>query len=398
MNKGLSYILFFCITLLAGGCKVKRPMPDMVETYLSTDTRPFGGNVAFRILQNSYKDNYIQKTKLPFEDASTSTPDTASVYFCLANNFYTKSEDADAILDYVYKGNTFFLSAANIDSVLLEKIYCKVKDDDEVFFPPFFKATSVRLIEEADTSKSLYSYFYLPFTSHFSEVNEIYSRIIGYNSREEANCIVFFWGKGKMFLHTAPRSFSNYFLLKNDNHLYMEKLCQLMNESPEHVYWNDYYSQQSNPGAQDGSSLRQILKFPQLSAAFWIALLLLFLFIVFEIKRRQRIIKQIAPNVNSSVAFTETIARLYLQQNDNKNIADKMITYFNEYIRSNYYLHSNMGSDDFIKTLSRKSGVSLEKTTSLYHAINHANQHDNLDDYQLLSLNEQIQQFYKKRK
>ena len=395
----MPYILFFCIIVFIGGCTKKTSLPDMGETYQGADTRPFGGNIAFRILQNSYRDNYVQKTKLPFQDLSTSSTDTASIYFCVANNFFTKSEDADAILDYVYKGNTFFLSSAHIDTLLLEKIYCKVKEDDESFIPPFFKATSVRLIEEADTSKSLYSYFYFPFTSHFSETNEIYSRIIGYNSRDEANCIVFFWGKGKLFLHTAPRAFSNYFLLKNENHLYMEKLLQLMNDAPEHVYWDDYYSQKNNRGADgSSSSLGQLLRIPPLAAAFWISLLLLLLFILFEVKRRQRIIKHIDPNVNSSVAFTETIARLYLQQNDNKNIADKMITYFNEYIRANYFLHPNMGSEDFIKTLSRKSGVSLEKTTSLYHAIKHANEHDKLDDYQLLSLNEQIQQFYKKRK
>ena len=75
-----------------------------------------------------------------------------------------------------------------------------------------------------------------------------------------------------------------------------------------------------------------------------------------------------------------------------------MISYFNEYIRSNYFLHANAGSDEFIKALSRKSGVSLEKTTSLYHAINDTNRSEQVDDFQLLSLNDQIQQFYKARK
>jgi hypothetical protein len=61
-------------------------------------------------------------------------------------------------------------------------------------------------------------------------------------------------------------------------------------------------------------------------------------------------------------------------------------------------LNSNTSNRDFIIALSRKSGVSEEKTNALFHAINHANQSSALDDYQLLSLNEQIQQFYIKRK
>ena len=75
-----------------------------------------------------------------------------------------------------------------------------------------------------------------------------------------------------------------------------------------------------------------------------------------------------------------------------------MITYFHEFVRNNYFLYTNTGSKDFISTLSRKSGVSEEKTTALFNAINHANEAVKIDDYQLLSLNEQIQQFYKKRK
>ncbi|MFT3908209.1 MAG: hypothetical protein QM737_02190 [Ferruginibacter sp.] len=394
MNKSQRYsLLLCCILFVLGGCKRKTRLPDLRETYASQHTKPFGGNIAFGILQNSFPSNYVQQTKLPFEKGLMSSPDTASLYFCLARNFYLSAGNAEMILDYVSRGNTFFLAAANIDSSLLEKMNCKVK----TAFEFELKETYVRLIEDADTTKARYSYFYLPFTSSFSEIKEGNSRIVGYNADDQPNCIVYFLGKGKIFLHTDPRAFSNYFLLKNNNYLYMQDLLQLVNQSPEHIYWDDYYYRKSNSGS-GFSTLDALLKFPPLASAFWLSLFLLLLFILFELKRRQRIIKQISPNVNSSVAFTETVARLYLQKNDNKNIADKMITYFNEYIRSNYFLHVNAGSDEFIKTLSRKSGVSLESTTALYRAINHANQNEKLDDYQLLSLNDQIQQFYKKRK
>jgi hypothetical protein len=234
--------------------------------------------------------------------------------------------------------------------------------------------------------------------SHFSEINERYSRVVGYNTEGKTNCIVFFWGKGKLFLHTDPRAFSNYFLLKHDNYKYMQGLMQVLNEAPEHVYWDDYYNKLNNRKPVENCMLCELFKYPPLETSFWLLLSMLLLYILFGGKRRQRIIREIKPNQNSSVAFTETIARLYLQQHDNKNIADKMITYFHEFIRNNYFLNTNTGNRDFITALSRKSGVSEEKTTALFHAISHANQNSTIDDYQLLSLNEQIQQFYKKRK
>ena len=138
------------------------------------------------------------------------------------------------------------------------------------------------------------------------------------------------------------------------------------------------------------------MKHPSLAAAFWLSLLMLVLYIAFGSKRKQRVIPPIKQNVNTTVTFTETIGRLYLQKKDNKNIAEKMITYFNEHVRNNYFLNSNVMNDDFISTLSRKSGIDRNAVESLYRAFDHAHQCTTLDDYQLLSLNQQVQHFFKK--
>jgi predicted nucleic acid-binding protein len=113
-------------------------------------------------------------------------------------------------------------------------------------------------------------------------------------------------------------------------------------------------------------------------------------------KRRQRVIPMVKPNENTTVAFTETIGRLYLQNKNNKNIADKMITYFNEYVRNHYYVNTNTINDEFLTTLSRKSGVEFTQVETLYRTIQHAQQQYQITDFELLSLNTQIQKFYKK--
>ena len=74
-----------------------------------------------------------------------------------------------------------------------------------------------------------------------------------------------------------------------------------------------------------------------------------------------------------------------------------MITYFHEFIRTSYYLYVNPASSEFISVLSKKSGVSEENTMALMETINKVNESEVLDDQLLLTLNEQIQQFYKKR-
>ncbi len=400
--KNFVHIILFCTALsLACGCN-QRSGPDLRETYAARDTKAFGGYVARSLLELSFPDNYVQNVKEPFAKTAALFDDTASVYFCASRNLYVDEKDVSAMLDFVYYGNTVFLASANFDSALLNKIYCKVKAEPLFIgnVPGTYMQTSVQLIEEIYEAKDSFGYYYHPFSSYFSEINDNYGRVVGYNAFGKTNCIVLFWGKGKLFLHTDPRAFSNYFLLKEDNYKYMQQLTQLMQEKPQHVFWDDYYNRQNFSRQSSGSksSLSELFKYPGLARAFWLLLAMLILYILFAGKRRQRIVKVIKPNQNSSVAFTETIARLYLQQHDNKNIAEKMITYFNEFIRNKYFLSGTSGNKDFITALSRKSGVAEENTTALFNAIQAANKSQVIDDYQLLSLNEQIQQFYKTRK
>lgn len=384
----------------------KEPGKDLRETYLPNDKRPFGGYVARSILQNSFPENYIQHTKYSAYTDMLSISDTGALYCVISKNFYADSVDADAILNYVYNGNTFFLSSSNIDSNFLNRLYCKTTNAGmlNLLLNPGLGYDSVRLIPQVNRAGERFSYYYLPFNAVFSEINDTYCRILGYNGKGDPNCIMFYWGKGRMLLHTDARAFSNYFLLTGNNYLYMQQLMQLLNARPENIYWNEFYAKRNRAGSnndsnnQGFSSFSEIMKYPPLASAFWLVLALLILYILFSGKRKQRIIRQLKPNVNSSVAFTETIARLYLQQKDNKNLSDKMITYFNEHIRSHYFLTGTPGSEDFINSLSRKSGVSLEKTTALYKAIETVSDKTEVDDFELLTLNEQIQQFYKIRK
>lgn len=382
------------------GCKSRIRMPDLKETYASRDTKPFGGYIAKSILQNSFPGNYIQTTHEPIYKNSSLIDDSSSVYFSASRNLYMNEADVEALLNYVYAGNTAFFATNNFDSILLKKLYCKVTGAGVFsnYIPGIFQDTYSKLIQVINSSKDSFGYYYNPFVSHFSEINDRYCRIVGYNSIGKPNCIVFWWGKGKLFLHTDPRAFSNYFLLSKENFRYMKELMQVTQETPQHVYWDDYYNKINKPKRDENSStLSELFKHASLKAAFWLLLLMLFLYILFGGKRRQRIIREIKPNQNSSVAFTETIAKLYLQNHDNKSIADKMITYFYEFARNNYYLNVAAGNKEMISLLSRKAGVSEEHTSDLFKTLNSINESDEIDDDQLLTLNGQIQQFYKKK-
>ncbi|MBK7883196.1 MAG: hypothetical protein IPJ81_04895 [Chitinophagaceae bacterium] len=170
--------------------------------------------------------------------------------------------------------------------------------------------------------------------------------------------------------------------------------------APDNIYWDNYYNplNYSKKKKKNFSAFDMIFNNPPLKWAFWLTLLLLLLYVLFQGKRRQRIIENIPPNENTSVTFTETIGRLYLQKKDNHNIAQKMITYFNEHIRNNYFLNAGQFNEEFIATLSRKSGVDKNKIESLYRSIHRVQVSIQVEDFELLSLNEKIQYFFKNSK
>jgi hypothetical protein len=104
------------------------------------------------------------------------------------------------------------------------------------------------------------------------------------------------------------------------------------------------------------------------------------------------------PNSNATVAFTETIGRLYLQHKNNRRIADKMITYFYENIRNKYFINTAVISNDFIKSLAGKSGVAGNEVSVLFALIANIQSREIVTDEELLELNTRIDNFNKIKK
>jgi hypothetical protein len=403
-NKYLYIVLLIAFTGLLAACQNRRAqsaLPSLEESFSKTDKKPFGAYVAYHQVENMFARNTVRSKTQAFNKTWNNITDTASLYICFAQALYVNDDEVKAMLGYVHAGNDLFIAANYIDEALLKEIGCVQNYQPVPAYNHFFDSvrTTSTLFSQND-----FSYYYQPFKSSFIKYDNDLTKVLGVNEQNKANYIVYFHGKGKLFLHCDPRAFSNYFLLKKDNYKYMENVFAYTFPSPDHLYWDDYYRKLSSRRRSSGndndesfSSLSEILKHPPLAAAFWLTLLLLSLYILFSIKRRQRIIEKLKPNENTTVTFTETIGRLYLQKKDNKNIAEKMSTYFNEHVRNSYFLNTHTVNDNFITTLSRKSGVEKNKVEALYRAIQHAQNNAVVDDYQLLSLNEQIQQFYKKQ-
>ena len=130
--------------------------------------------------------------------------------------------------------------------------------------------------------------------------------------------------------------------------------------------------------------------------AFLLTLAALLLFIAFGGKRRQRFVPEKIPNTNTTVSYTETIGRLYLQKKDNRNMALKMFTYFLEHVRNNYYLNTQNLNNEFSEALSRKSGVPEARVKHLLQLMDDTDRSADISDMRVLELHNLMQEYFKK--
>ena len=115
---------------------------------------------------------------------------------------------------------------------------------------------------------------------------------------------------------------------------------------------------------------------------------------VFNAKRRQRIVKIIKPLQNTTVAFVKTISNLYFETQDHTNLIEKKITYFLAKIRKEYNLDTSSLNQEFIERLSLKSGHKKQDIKKTIDYINWLRSKSELNEANLVSLNKKIEEFY----
>lgn len=413
MKQYLKYgllIILFLGGLYSCNFQSEKNIPSLRESYRKTDKLPFGSFIAYKGFQSEFPDYWINIADKPFDEmwpVIKNNSEKYSLYFVITKNLLLSVDEVNAMIEYVKAGNDLFISADYIDSKLLDAVYCTLDRKSEIINEVNGKMhdTYVSMYYGNDFKTPKYGYYYFPFLNYFSSYDTTYARVLGVNEKNLPNYLVLFAGKGRLYLHVAPRIFSNYFLLTDENYHFFEHVTAYLRFDPQYVYWDEYYKNHSSGASRkntDGdnsddnfSSLNVIKQNPPLLWAFYIALAGILLFLVFNSKRRRSAMEIIKPNSNTTLAFTETVGRLYFQQKNNKNISEKMITYFYEYLRKKYFINTSVINNDFINSLSGKSGIAPGETNELFELIKNIQSQENITDEELLALNEKIDNFKK---
>ncbi|UYQ92613.1 hypothetical protein MKQ68_21255 [Chitinophaga horti] len=355
----------------------------------------YGGYMAHQLLPGLFKGPLLTVTKSfsrTYENATHMKSVEPTAYVLLANRLYTSDADVEAMKMYVEAGHQLFIAASDVDSAFMDAFNFSIKDGG-------LRERGHGLTEEFVNSSLKPSKFYYPGSQangSFDAVDTAVTNVLGLNANGDPNFVRITRGNGQLFLCLNPYVFTNYFLSRGTNRHALEHMMAYMREDISTLYWDEYYKHQTSRPTEDFSNWSVLMRYPAMRWAFMLALLLLLLFVLFESKRRQRIIPVKPPLANTSLEFVKTLGALYFSHHNNLNLAHKMSTQFLEYVRNKYNLNTSVLDEQFIHRLSRKSNHSIEEVSTIIRMIDHVRLTSSLSDQELTSFYKSVYHFYQK--
>ena len=406
MKKYASYILIGIVTLavlvlfFTSENKANRQF-DGRMTFRAKDKIPYGTYVAFENLDELFPGATIVSSKQePGYWDSISNYDAGQALIIISPLFNPDEYELKKLLHFMEEGNDVFVSAMNISYEVTQMMKCDINAAEGLMY--YFEQSegsdllSVSLARPPFGKKTSYTYPGKRYDFYFYKLDTATTTVLGYDKSNNPNFVHLKAGKGNLYVHLAPTTFCNYFLLHGNNISYYENVLSVISPATTKVVWDEYFISKKQKQAKQTNWLAAFFKHKELRWALLIALLTLLLYVLSEMRRKQRIIPLIVKPKNDSLEFVKTIGRLYHDKGDHKNLCRKMSAYFLEHVRSRYKLPTSELNGEFIKNLHGKTGVGEDEIKEIVSFIRHLDTIDAVNEKQLASFHKQLESFYKK--
>ena len=358
-------------------------------SFAVTHKIPFGSYIAYHEAKQFYGDQ-LQKVNISPYVFLDKHPDTKGTFVLYNSEVALGKTALNSLLEWVKKGNNLLIASQKFDDDLLDSLQLKsgyyfnrgfnrklvltldhpdLKPKDSIIFDKEFGAPVLRVIDSVATE----NYKKL---GHFVDNDTV----------PNINFMDVTYGKGHIMLHSFPYVFTNYFLLKPGNWAYYTGLLSYINLKRP-VYWVT--------NIQNGATAHGIFKYIIENPGFLWAYRLLFagliLYILFEGKRKQRAIPVVYPPKNETLGFTKTIADMYIENKEHKQIAQLHIKHFMNYVRHRLHIDVGQNTLGLKQKIAQKTKTNLTDVEYLFDLIEYVQNQQNIKPEIVLKLEKQIE-------
>jgi hypothetical protein len=428
---------------------------DWSEDYKYNTEQPYDNNLLFALLKaRAVEDSFfLVKTSLSKGFSPSTIKGTASYVFVGGNSQYSY-RDIDSLLLFVENGHDAFLSVNYLDLDLahhLDILKCEIpapeeepqeiandslnldenwddedwdsyEDDtnvlrtieydmlDSLLFSYKDTAAELNLLHPSLALKIPPNYVYRP-NNETKEYTWSYFNFDNWCGGDSAvaklgsiangiNFIKVPYGEGFFYIHTTPIAFTNYYLRDEDKLTYAQNVFSHLPDGA--IYWDEgshYFhspdgsNSRSNPFGK--SELNYILSQPASRWAFYTLLTGILLYIVFYMKRRQRIIAVIEPYANTSIEYVQSIGALYFMKKEHRKLAEQKFKLFLSYLRNRYRIPTQVIDEAFIKKVASTSKVDELQVRKVVDSYKEFESKMHMNEEQLISFNNYLEYFYK---
>jgi hypothetical protein len=395
MRKDWKYVLYLSIVI---GIYVLVKLSETKQnswnvTLAHEDKEPYGTYAFNQLLPSLLKDVPLKNSYKTIYELKDSLKERSNLMI-IATSFSAGKADTEVLLNHVRKGGTVFISAHYFNEYFADTLGLRTKDYLFKSINEFSKQDSASVHFTSASFDSAKEYFYRRDNIHnyFSKLDSVSATVIAKNDQRLPVTIRIAFGKGQLLLNCTPMAFTNIYLLNGSNDEFISNTLSYLNRGE--VYRTEYY----HLGRMEiETPLRFILITEPLKWAYYITAISLLLFMIFEAKRKQRIIPVIPPLSNTTLEFVSTIGNLYYQKADHKNIAEKKIQFFLDQVRTNYHLSTANRNELFIVSLAKKTGNPEEATRALIKKIDQILNSSQIDRQMLVDLNERLESFLSRK-
>ncbi len=376
-----------------------RPEQRWETTWSSLDKEPFGGYVTHDLMRDMFPGQEIRseyRTLYEILKKDSLNAPNASLMI-VTNNLALDQNDWNAVVSYMMKGHDVLISAQLFSGRLADSLDISV----DVSGGDDFSLTTTKTAARGESTVKLkfttpgfpsdeFDINYEASANYFEKDTGAY---VSLAENEFGNDVLrqYTFGEGHLYLSSTPVLLTNYYMLDSSSREFAAGLISTL-PAHENLIHIEYYSVGR---LQAQTPMRYILSHPALKMAFWLTMTGILLFLVFESRRRQRIIPVLEPPANTSLEFVRTLGQLYYTSGENHlNLAKKRMNYFMEYVRRHYYIATNELDEDFVKELALKSGrnkTRIEKMVKLFNRIKKGE----IDQAEFLLMEKWLRDFYK---
>jgi hypothetical protein len=393
---------------------------DWKESFILDKDKPFGTWLISELLKEYDQERKFVPLENPIYESLNKTR-TPSNYVFIGQEIYLEELAIDSLLSYVSRGNNAFIFTLTEPIELLNRLI-EEDDSDSLYFlfNVLYSDSAQTMLNEGVEEKEkayfipysnkysqAYNWNYLEYLPAMDSIQELGTSRVHYEDGGFAQGVNYYsinYRGGKFYFHTQAIIFSNNVLKEGQMLNYSNHVFSYLNHGT--IYWEEFnwrFNQPNSktwlfkpPNFQSGKSpLSFIFSNQALKWSWYLLLIFILIFILFNGKRRMGIIPILPARKNTSLGHIQVISELYKQKNNHYAIAAKVFGNFLSYLQNDLRINTKQNQIKMMGEIAIKTKIDIADIQSIFLQWKSMEKSKEVSTEAFLKFNKEINSFIK---